>query len=468
MSQDCLTQPTESQPVASREEPPAWGRLLPEARDQKPWELRENMYTIGRNRNCDLVLNLPVISNHHCKIFRVLQNSQVMAGDQQPQEMLVLVEDTSSNGTFVNGNAVGKGGRCVLQSGDRISFSSREKSSTAYIFYVRSSAGKESESLPYHLLKKLGSGAWGEVFLCVQKDSGERLAAKVISRKKLGGSTSKDRVLQEFEILRGLNHANVIGVRDLIELPQSLYIILEWARGGDLFDLIAAEKHLSEPDAKFLLYQLVNAVAYLHAHGVVHRDLKLENILLDRKGPRAVVKVTDFGLARLAGPASFMKTACGTPAYQAPEVLRTSLGGTGPGNKGYSAAVDIWSLGVVLFVCLGGYSPFADDSDPEDSRMAERILSGTYSLFGPYWRDVSADMRALVSKMLKVDPAERLALAEMRQLPIMQDPDIQGAIDAMIHTPVIRSASGEEMPPPPSRKRPFEDSSITTERANLT
>jgi len=187
---------------------------------------------------------------------------------------------------------------------------------------------------------------------------------------------------------------------------EKLYIILELADGGDLFDAVVSRKFYNEKDAKVILAELASAVGYLHNRGIAHRDLKPENILLTKTGH---LKLSDFGLSRMIDSDQMMKTLCGTPQYLAPEIILESEGIT---EKGYSKAVDIWSMGVVLYIILAGFPPFGEDSFDD-------IKQGKYSFKDKRWGEVSAQAKDLISKMLTVDPTKRFTVDQIFSHPWM-------------------------------------------------
>lgn len=172
-----------------------------------------------------------------------------------------------------------------------------------------------------------------------------------------------------------------------------------------------------EPIAKLLFYQMLVAVKYLHEQGITHRDLKPENVLLSSEKNETVIKITDFGLSKVVGEQSLMQTLCGTPSYLAPEVLLTC------GTGGYSKAVDLWSLGVILFICLAGYPPFSEQITKHT--LHEQIVKGLYSFPKQYWKTVSPQAIDLVKKLLTVDPNKRITVDEALQHPwISEDKEV--------------------------------------------
>ena len=170
--------------------------------------------------------------------------------------------------------------------------------------------------------------------------------------------------------------------------------------GGELFDRIVARGHYSEADARDLTITMVKAIQYLHSIGIAHRDLKPENLLLKDDSENAVVKITDFGLSKIFAPDAeaevVMKTACGTPGYVAPEVLQ---------HDPYTSQVDLWSIGVIVYILLCGFPPFYGDND---AQMFRKIKAAQYKFLAPYWDPISDEAKDFVAKLLVVDPAKRM------------------------------------------------------------
>jgi len=191
-------------------------------------------------------------------------------------------------------------------------------------------------------------------------------------------------------------------LKEYFEENNKVYLLTELLTGGELLDAVLEKGHYSEGDARLCFMKLLEGLAYLHTKKIAHRDLKLENLLLDRKDDISTVKIADFGLAKRAAE-STMETICGTPQYVAPEVI---LGI--PGNK-YTFTVDLWSAGVILFILLGGYPPFYDEHEP---RLFMKIRRGQYSFDDPVWAKVSDLAKDLIRKLLTTDPDKRLSADE--------------------------------------------------------
>jgi protein-serine/threonine kinase len=268
----------------------------------------------------------------------------------------------------------------------------------------------------YLLLQTLGEGEFGKVKLGVHKEWGEEVAVKLIKRDKVGTSDgqlqitgpSKDpakmsKVEKEIRVLKDVRHPNIVRLYEVIESDRYIGIVLEYASGGELFDHILAHKYLKDRDACRLFAQLISGVSYLHQKKIVHRDLKLENLLLDRN--RNVI-ITDFGFANNFENKNddLMATSCGSPCYAAPELVVQD--GLYAGS-----AVDVWSCGVILYAMLAGYLPFDDDPanpDGDNINLLYKYIMATPLSFPDY---IGPQPRDLLCRMLVPDPLKRTTLA---------------------------------------------------------
>ncbi|KAF3760764.1 protein kinase SNF1 [Cryphonectria parasitica EP155] len=250
----------------------------------------------------------------------------------------------------------------------------------------------------YNIIKTLGEGSFGKVKLAVHRGTGQQVALKIISRKKLISRDMAGRVEREIEYLQLLRHPHIIKLFTVIKTPTEIIMVLEYA-GGELFDYIVQHGRMEEDEARRFFQQMLCAVEYCHRHKIVHRDLKPENLLLDEK---LNVKIADFGLSNIMTDGNFLKTSCGSPNYAAPEVI---------GGKLYAGPeVDVWSCGVILYVLLVGRLPFDDEHIPS---LFAKIARGTYAV--PKW--MSPGAAHLIEKMLKVNPVQRATIPEIRQDP---------------------------------------------------
>jgi len=204
------------------------------------------------------------------------------------------------------------------------------------------------------------------------------------------------RLATEIEILKKVQHPNIISLKEIIDTKSWLFIITELVTGGELFDKIVELGSYSEKDAAILVCKMVSAIQYIHNINIVHRDLKPENLLLKNTNNITEVKIADFGLSKIVGSSMMMQTACGTPGYVAPEVLKAS---------GYDKEVDMWSIGVITYILLCGFPPFYNENLPE---LFEQIMKADYDFPEEYWADVSADAKDFIRKLLVVEPTERM------------------------------------------------------------
>ncbi|KAL4361911.1 hypothetical protein GQ457_04G034740 [Hibiscus cannabinus] len=255
----------------------------------------------------------------------------------------------------------------------------------------------------YEILKDIGSGNFGVAKLVRDKWSAQLYAVKYIER----GPKIDEHVQREIMNHRSLKHPNIIRFKEVLLTPTHLAIVMEYAAGGELFERICNAGRFSEDEAKFFFQQLISGVSYCHAMQICHRDLKLENTLLDgSSAPR--LKICDFGYSKSSVFHSQPKSTVGTPAYIAPEVLS---------RKEYDGKIaDVWSCGVTLYVMLVGAYPFEDPEDPRNFRKTiQRILSVHYSI--PDYVRVSKECKHLLSRIFVADPDKRITIPEIKQHP---------------------------------------------------
>uniref|UniRef100_A0A673YQ26 Si:ch73-60h1.1 n=1 Tax=Salmo trutta TaxID=8032 RepID=A0A673YQ26_SALTR len=239
------------------------------------------------------------------------------------------------------------------------------------------------------------------VFRTEEKKTQKPYAAKVLKK-----TIDKKIVRTEIGVLLRLSHPNIIRLKEIFETETDIALILELVTGGELFDRIVERGYYSERDAAHVIKQILEAVAYLHENGVVHRDLKPENLLYADLSLDARLKIADFGLSKIIDEQVTMKTVCGTPGYCAPEILR--------GNA-YGPEVDMWSVGVILYILLCGFEPFFDPRG--DQYMYSRILNCDYEFVSPWWDEVSLNAKDLVSKLIVQDHHKRLTVKEALEHP---------------------------------------------------
>uniref|UniRef100_A0A0C9S1D6 non-specific serine/threonine protein kinase n=1 Tax=Wollemia nobilis TaxID=56998 RepID=A0A0C9S1D6_9CONI len=255
----------------------------------------------------------------------------------------------------------------------------------------------------YELVKDIGSGNFGVAKLMRDKKTGELVAVKYIER----GQKIDENVGREIINHRSLRHPNIVRFKEVVLTPTHLAILMEYADGGELFERICNAGRFNEDEARYFFQQLISGVSYCHAMQICHRDLKLENTLLDGS-PSPKLKICDFGYSKSSLLHSQPKSTVGTPAYIAPEVLS---------KKEYDGKIaDVWSCGVTLYVMLVGAYPFEEPEDPRNFRKTiGRILSVQYSI--PDYVYVSAQCRHLLSRIFVANPAKRITIPEIRNHP---------------------------------------------------
>lgn len=255
----------------------------------------------------------------------------------------------------------------------------------------------------YEYLKDIGSGNFGVAKLVRDKWTKELFAVKYIER----GQKIDEHVQREIMNHRSLKHPNIVRFKEVYLTPTHLAIVMEYAAGGELFERICIAGRFSEDEARFFFQQLISGVSYCHSMQICHRDLKLENTLLDGStAPR--LKICDFGYSKSSVLHSQPKSTVGTPAYIAPEVLS---------RKEYDGKIaDVWSCGVTLYVMLVGSYPFEDPDDPRNFRKTlARILSVHYSI--PDYVRVSMECKHLLSRIFVADPVKRITIPEIKNHP---------------------------------------------------
>ena len=254
----------------------------------------------------------------------------------------------------------------------------------------------------YELLKLLGVGASAKVYRARRVDTGESVAVKAVSKRHLHQDGYAAHVEREISIMRRLRHPHTVRLFEVLATKTKIYFVMEYAAGGELLRRVASARRMTEDLGRRYFQQLISAVAYCHSRGVFHRDLKLENLLVDENMD---LKVTDFGLSADRAqirPDGLLHTICGTPTYVAPEILA---------RKGYrGASVDVWSCGVILFALVAGFLPF---NDYNITVLYRKICRGQFRF--PKW--VSCDFKNFVRRLLDRNPETRITVDQ-----IMRDP----------------------------------------------
>jgi calcium/calmodulin-dependent protein kinase I len=250
----------------------------------------------------------------------------------------------------------------------------------------------------YEIKETLGKGSFATVKRCIKKSDKSEFAVKEIKKKNLSEEELVV-VRDEVNIMGEIDHPNCVKLYEMFDSPKKVYMVIELLTGGEMFDRIVQKGNFTEAEAAKVMKVIVSALKYLHGIGITHRDLKPENLLYCSPKADANIKITDFGLAKLKNSPEDgeqkMVTACGTPGYVAPEVLK---------NEPYGPAVDLWSMGVILYILLCGFPPFYHEST---TMLYKQIKKGSYSFPDPYWSEISDNAKDLVGRLLTVDPAKR-------------------------------------------------------------
>ncbi|XP_073792050.1 serine/threonine-protein kinase MARK2 isoform X14 [Danio rerio] len=246
----------------------------------------------------------------------------------------------------------------------------------------------------YRLLKTIGKGNFAKVKLAKHILTGKEVAVKIIDKTQLN-SSSLQKLFREVRIMKLLNHPNIVKLFEVIETEKTLYLVMEYASGGEVFDYLVAHGRMKEKEARAKFRQIVSAVQYCHQKCIVHRDLKAENLLLDAD---MNIKIADFGFSNEFTLGNKLDTFCGSPPYAAPELFQ--------GKKYDGPEVDVWSLGVILYTLVSGSLPFDGQNLKE---LRERVLRGKYRI--PFY--MSTDCENLLKKFLVLNPTKRGSLEQI-------------------------------------------------------
>ena len=257
---------------------------------------------------------------------------------------------------------------------------------------------KTNISKEYILGKTLGTGAFGQVRQAVHKATKQTRAIKIQKKANI----DMEFLLSEISILSKLTHPSIMQIYEIFEDNANIYIVTEFCKGGELFDMISKKGSFTEEDACIIMKQILSAVCYAHQNGIVHRDIKPENILLENKSNDLSIKIIDWGSAAQFNKKERLHETDGTSYYIAPEVL----------NGDYDEKCDIWSCGVILYILLCGYPPFYGEKDED---IYQQVLKGEYDFPKAEWDQVSVDAKNLIKKMIEKDPQKRVSALQALQ-----------------------------------------------------
>ena len=249
----------------------------------------------------------------------------------------------------------------------------------------------------YKLGEKLGEGTFGTVYLATHKLTKQKVAIKIIEKKKLRKEIDKIRLEREITILKKLHHSNIINLYSTIETNSQIYLIQEYASGKELFDYIIQKKKLCEKETLKYFQQIISGIEYIHKLGICHRDLKPENIILTLNNE---IKIIDFGLSNFYNKNQLLKSVCGSPCYAAPEILK--------GNIYSGLKIDIWSCGIILYMMITGNLPFNDNNQIS---LYKQIIHGKYYI--PSF--VPKKLSDLIKNILVTNPKKRFNLNDIKE-----------------------------------------------------
>lgn len=269
----------------------------------------------------------------------------------------------------------------------------------------------------YDFKEELGVGSYGRVIHAIHKKTREKRAIKIINKLAIQNEETRKKIMTEVEIQRKLDHPNIVRVYEFHEDEFNLYLVMELCNGGELLDSIARIGCLSESQTAVCMKQILSSLCYLHSMDIVHRDLKLENMLIEKPGA-INIKLADFGIATELKPGKKLSLMIGTINYIAPEVIK----------KKYDNKCDLWSCGVIMYILLSGTLPFNGGSK---KRTLGLIMKGEYCLSGTNWDMISTEAKTLITNLLDPNPKTRISAKEAFNIPWVSGsraPNIRGSL----------------------------------------
>ena len=252
----------------------------------------------------------------------------------------------------------------------------------------------------YEIKETIGKGTFSIVKLGINKITKEKVAIKILKKRKLNHNRDKLRLEREISILKKLHHINVIKIHKIAEEPENYFIVMEYCENGELFNYIVEHQKLTEEETSYFFYQLINGLDYIHHKKIVHRDLKPENLLLSKDN---VLKIVDFGLSNyFSEKTNLLSTPCGSPCYASPEMVC--------GNKYNGFRIDVWSCGIIIFAMVCGYLPL---EDPDNEILFKKIMNCQVD----YPDYLSENILDIMKKILVVNPNKRITIEEIKRHP---------------------------------------------------
>ena len=268
----------------------------------------------------------------------------------------------------------------------------------------------------YDIKKKLGEGSYGVVWKVEHRQTGLTRAMKKIIKNQKSRNDSESEILNEINILKKMDHPNIVKIFEFYNSPEGYYLITEFCQDGELFNEIVDNAPFPEPIAANIMYQIFSAVNYCHSMNIIHRDLKPENILIEKKeGKKYSIKIIDFGTAKLYEKNKSEKKVIGSSYYIAPEVLTES----------YNQMCDLWSCGIILYILLSGKAPF---SGKTDSIILEKIKIGKYNMAIKPFENVSSEVKDFIQCLLQKSPNKRITAQKALEHPWFKKYDIKSDV----------------------------------------
>ena len=390
----------------------------------------KKVWTFGRGQVDYQFPNHSRYSNRHF---------QIMLGE----DCNLLLRDISTNGTVLNGRRIEKDTNELLSQGDEITVGTGVASDVLTLMVFISDRFKQAyeraklENVTSNLKsvshkmgnqeemvspiykdfsiedRVIGQGAFATVKRAAERKTGKTYAVKIINKRKVIGNI--DGVARELEVLEKLKHPRIVRLKAFYEDNINYYMVMEFISGGDLMDFVVAHGVVGEDAGREITRQILEAIEYIHSMGISHRDLKPDNILIEQDDP-VLIKITDFGLAKVQATESGLKTFCGTLAYVAPEVLNNRSNAQAESNEKneYSNMVDMWSLGCLVYVILTSHLPFSGSTEAD---LYDKIIHGSYHDAPLRDYRVSEEAKDFIDSLLQVDVTKRLTAKKALQHP---------------------------------------------------
>ena len=415
-------------------------------------EIDETSQSKGRNSPMSSYFEAPPSNQNGCGDINIVKPVAYNLYYQQPSNNVQQVYPSNSdNRVNIQAKPVANGIRNPISSANGSTFHIPVPApNVAASSSARKQTSESSFAAKYDLRDEIGVGSTSKCYKCIRRIDGKEFACKVIDKRNVEMKFSGllDQFFVEMKVLRTLNHPNIIHLEDTAETHDRIFMVMEMMRGGELFDYVVEKGTLSEEEASVLVRKITSAVAHMHSLNIIHRDLKPENLLLTNKasspanvnkaaGGKAEpseVKLIDFGLAKVMDE-SVASSFLGTKGYLAPEMLQ---------RLSYDKAIDMWALGVIVFVLLCGCLPFDDDSSKISS---EQVARKKFALRFPKWAaSLSVSAKDLLEHLLEINPKNRYTAEQALKHPWVSGKTVQP--NNYLESPCLLGARRKEMRSP--------------------